>query len=47
MKRILSIFLGLALVLGTVSTTFAQSSGHKHKKGGHRKGAGTRGTPKS
>jgi hypothetical protein len=44
MKRILSILLGLALVLGTVSTTFAQNgSTHKHKKGGHK--GGTHGGP--
>jgi hypothetical protein len=47
MKKLLSIMLGLALVTGTVSTTFGQNPGRKHgkgRKGGH-KGPGTRSGP--
>jgi hypothetical protein len=48
MKKLLSIMLGLALLTGTVSTTFGQSSGKKHgkgRKGGGRKGSGSRTCP--
>jgi hypothetical protein len=45
MKRILVIFLGLGLVLSTVSPTFAQGTKtHKHKGGHH---GGTRSGPKN
>jgi hypothetical protein len=48
MKKLLSIMLGLGLILGSVSTTFAQSgSGKKHgkRKGGGHKSSGTRSGP--
>ena len=50
MKRLLMGLLGLGLVLGTVSTTFAQNGSGKHGKrhgggGGHKRGTGTRTAP--
>jgi hypothetical protein len=47
MKKFLTLFLGLGLVLTSVSPTFAQNPGKKHgkgHKGGGHKG-GTRGGP--
>jgi hypothetical protein len=41
MKKLLVIMLGLGLVLGSVSPTFAQNGGGKHGKG--RKGGGHKG----
>jgi hypothetical protein len=46
MKKFLSIMLGLGLILGSVSTTFAQSTKkHGKRKGGGHKSSGTRSGP--
>jgi len=48
MKKLLSIMLGLGLVLGSVSPTFAAGAGKNHGKrkgGGHKGKSGTRSGP--
>jgi hypothetical protein len=49
MKKLLSVFLGLGLLLSTVSPTFAENSGGKkhgkRRSGGKGKGMGTGGGP--